>query len=634
MCGIVGYLGGKLCRQFIFEGLSRLEYRGYDSSGIVCVDVKNGQLNYAKTAGDLNALKKILETNKFDGYLGMGHTRWATHGQVADENAHPHFNCEKTIAVVHNGIIEGHEEIRARLEADGHIFLASSDTEVIAHLMSHLLKVHHGNLQAAVLALVQQIKGAYALTIISKKHPDVLVAVKRHSPLVIGVGNYEMFVASDCLVFADHTKDVLFMPENSFALIKREGVELYSFEGHRLSVPLQHVTYDHEKADKQGFAHYMLKEMYEQKRAVFKTIAFCKALDDHRTHPGLGHREETLKENGIEVWRQLGVAKEDIINLEEIHLIGAGTSCHAAQLAKFFFETVAGLPTHVHLASEFLTMPFLGKKNSLYIAISQSGETMDTLQALRLVNTHELSTVALANVASSTIVREAGGFLPMQAGPEISVVSTKAFSVQLSLLYWLAHRMALERGVITQRAMQEAEEDLYVAAEILEVAIEMHRLAITQHLAARYAAYQQFIFLGRHISYPFAMEAALKLKEISYLFVQCYPAGELKHGPIALIDEKTPIVLFSSLDEVVYTKLVSNAQEVKARKGRLLIFAFEEQHQLINLADDVFIIPRVKPLLAPLAMTGVMQFFVYQLAMMLDRPIDRPRNLAKSVTVE
>jgi len=373
----------------------------------------------------------------------------------------------------------------------------------------------------------------------------------------------------------------------------------------------------------------MLKEIYEQKHAIDRSISFYR-----RT----GCAQTTVLDDALAyadaLWSQLGLTAAQVKALEAIDLVGAGASWYAGRIAQFFFETIVKIPTRVHLASEFRYMPFFPNKNSMAMFITQSGETADTLEALRLVNETSLPTVALTNVASSTVVREAGGALLMQAGPEISVCSTKAFSSQVASLYWFAHRVALARELISVEQMKHAEEELFVAAEVLESSIEIYKQDIIEKWAAKYATYDRFIFLGRHISYPFALEAALKLKEISYLFAQCYPAGELKHGPIALIDETVPVFIFSTLDELIYRKLVANVQETKARGGHVVAFAFEGQKELIDLADCVFTLPRVAPLLAPLAMTGLMQFLVYQITLQLGHPIDKPRNLAKSVTVE
>jgi glucosamine--fructose-6-phosphate aminotransferase (isomerizing) len=639
MCGIIAYVGDGQCRQVILDGLARLEYRGYDSVGMVCVDSKHQRLSFHKEAGGVNLLEKMSQAVKFDGHVGMGHTRWATHGIVDQKNAHPHFNCKKNLAIVHNGIVEGYEELREELISQSHDFYSSTDSEVIAHVASTLIATHK-SLKSALIELGLVIKGAYAFALIHEDYPDQIIVARRRSPLVIGVGTNEMFASSDFIAFADKTNKVVFIPDESFAIIKKDSINLFSFNGTPLPITIEEVDAKIADIDKQGFEHYMLKEIYEQKRAVNRTISFCRIIGSFADRPidekfdSPRHQQVSSEMYSDAIWRQLGLSKDQVKNLKHINLVAAGTSWHAARIAQFFFETICRIQTRIYLASEFRYMPFFTEENSVYIMITQSGETADTLEALRLVNSFEQHTIAITNVASSTIVREASGFLPMQAGPEISVASTKAFTTQLATLFWLANRMALERGDINRDQMHTAEEDLFVAAEVLEASIEIYKLKITQEWARYYSQFKHVIFLGRHISYPFAMEAALKLKEISYIFSQCYPAGELKHGPIALVDEHTPVILFSVLDDLIYRKLVSNAHEVKARSGHLLVFAFEGQTELINLADRAFIIPRTNPLLGPFAMAGLMQFFVYHITRELGRPIDKPRNLAKSVTVE
>lgn len=639
MCGIVAYVGTNKCKDFILEGLSRLEYRGYDSAGFVCIDEHHKHLSFAKEVGRVAALRSTLDTLGYDGTVGMGHTRWATHGTAEKHNAHPHFDCQKSIAVVHNGIIEGYSSIRDRLIAEGHSFYSATDTEVAAHLLGEAVAFHK-TLQAALISLVNQLQGAYAFVFIMEQYPDQLVVIRRRSPLVIGIGDNEMFVASDPLVCAERTNKMLFMPDDSFAIVKKDHIDLYDFTGKALVPQITIANIQYDAATKQGFDHYMLKEIYEQKRAIENSLTFYKLIDgqvpasipDESIRPAYRLSAAGDDEEGI--WAQLGVSADYVKQLESIGMIAAGTSWHAARIAQFFFETVCKLPTLVSLSSEFRYMPLFTRRGSLHIAITQSGETADTLEAMRMVNEAGVPTIALTNVASSTIVREAGGALLMQAGPEISVASTKAFSTQQASLYWLAHRMALTRGQITEKQFKQSQDDLLVAGEVLQACIDEYKWEIINSLAKQYATFEKFIFLGRNISYPFALEAGLKLKEISYLFAQSYPAGELKHGPIALVDERTPVVMFSLIDDLIYQKLLSNAQEVKARKGYLIVFAFEGQDELMKLADQVFIIPRVTPLLAPLAMTGLMQFLVYQITKELGRPIDMPRNLAKSVTVE
>ena len=458
-------------------------------------------------------------------------------------------------------------------------------------------------------------EGAYAFIALLQNKPDTMVLVRKRSPLCIGIGDGEIFAASDMLAFAGRTRKVIFLPDESFALITKDTVELYSFDGTPLAYTIQEIDVSWDMYEKQGHDHYMLKEIYEQKTAIHDTVDFLHAIKNR-------------------IWDDMGVSAEQIKNLSSMQLLGCGTSWHAGYIAQFFFENICNLPTKLHLASEFRYLPFFSQPNSLFLAISQSGETADTLEGIRLIKEVSVPTVALTNVSSSTMVRETDGFILTQAGREIAVASTKAFSTQLSALYWLAHRIALEKGFIDAKQLEAAEEDLLVAAEVLENCIENYKLEIIKTLAPEYARYNRIIFLGRNNSYPFAMEAALKLKEIAYIFSTAYPAGELKHGPLALIDAQTPTMIFSHQDPVIYQKLISNVQEIKARGGHVIAFAFEGQKELQALADYTFQIPRVKPFLGPLAMTGLMQFFFYAIAKELDRPIDKPRNLAKSVTVE
>lgn len=614
MCSVIGYVGKNNSRPFVMEGLSRLEYRGYDSAGFACLSSQDNQLLYAKAIGRLENLTSQFNQHPIDGSLGIGHTRWSTHGIPSTENAHPQFDCQKTISIVHNGIIENHHELREQLQEAGHVFHSQTDTETIAHLFESLL-ISHNTFKGAVTDLVNRLDGAYAFLALVQQKSDTLVVVRKRSPLCIGIGDGEMFIASDVLAFADKTNKVIFLPDESFALVKKDIIELYDFSGKPLVPHVQEIEVNWQSSQKMGYEHYMLKEIYEQKSAIYSTVRFLHDLDES-------------------IFDHLGLTPEELKDIERIHLVGCGTSWHAGLIAKFFFEQVCMIPTTVHLASEFRYNHFFSEPKSLYIMISQSGETADTLEALRLIESMNMKTIALTNVASSTMVREAGGFLLTQAGHEIAVASTKAFSTQVAALYWFAHFIAYHKSIINHQQLVSAQEDLLVTAELLENSIENYKTRVAQTDASRYANYKKAIFLGRHVSYPLAQEAALKLKEISYIFAQTYPAGELKHGPLALIDEHTPIFLFSHLDPLVYQKLVGNAQEIKARGGHMVLFGFEGQRELIELADTVFLFPRTKPLLAPLAMTGLMQFFVYHIAKELGRPIDKPRNLAKSVTVE
>jgi glucosamine--fructose-6-phosphate aminotransferase (isomerizing) len=615
MCTVVGYIGKSLCSSYIFEGLARLEYRGYDSAGFACLEPDKQQLLYTKASGHLSQLAERLKENPIDGFSGIGHTRWSTHGNFSERNAHPHFDCKKAISVVHNGIIENFDELKTKLIASGHLFESDTDTEVISHLFEFFLAEKKLQPQA-VADIAQMLEGMYAFIIMMQMFPDTLIAVRKKSPLCIGIGDGEMFIASDVIAFAGKTDKVVFLPDESFAFVTKEGIQVYSFSGQEISLTPQSINLSFENIDKGGHDHFMLKEIYEQKNAIAKTVASLHAL-------------------GADVWKQLGVTPEKIKNLKEISLLACGTSWHAARIAQFFFESIAKVPVSVHLASEFRHMEFFPAQDAWYIFISQSGETADVLEALRLINEYDVVTMALTNVATSTIVREAQGFVQTCAGPEIAVASTKAFSTQLAALYWLANRIALEKNILDSAAFAQVEEDIIRAAELMEKNLELYKESIDAHYAPQYAQYDEALFLGRHMSYPLAMESALKIKEVAYVFAASYPAGELKHGSLALVDETVPVYVFSHPDPSIYQKIVSNAYEVKARGGHIIAFTYENQHELTELAETAFVIAGKFPaLLGSIVMLGVMQYFVYAVARQRGCPIDKPRNLAKSVTVE
>ncbi len=615
MCTVVGYIGKSLCSTFIFEGLARLEYRGYDSAGFACLDPLNQKLLFLKASGQLSQLTDRAKNNPIDGFLGIGHTRWSTHGDFSENNAHPHFDCSKTISVVHNGIIENYNELKAQLTQAGHEFYSETDTEVISHLFEGF--THAEDLAVTqVCSAVRLLQGTYAFIVMLQAFPEQLIVVRKKSPLCIGIGDGEMFIASDVIAFAGKTDKVFFLPDESFALVSKDRILAYDFSGQPLPIVLHTTTAIFERSDKAGYEHFMLKEIYEQKRAITKTV-------------------ESLRKSESFLFDQLGLTATDLCNTNKICFLACGTSWHAARIAQFYGEAIAHIPVAVHLASEFRYMSFFPEKNTLYIIISQSGETADALEALRLINAHGLATIALTNVATSTIVREAGGFLLTQAGPEIAVASTKAFSTQLAALYWFMHRIALEKKLINRDELCKAEEDLVTIADVLEVSLEQYRARIDVVDAPRYAAYEKALFLGRHSSYPLAMESALKLKEVAYVFAESYPAGELKHGPLALVDDTMPVYVFSHADPLIYQKILSNAHEVKARGGRIIAFAYAGQDELCSLSETSFVISHDIPvLLGSLAMVAVMQYFVYAVARERGCPIDKPRNLAKSVTVE
>jgi len=563
----------------------------------------------------LSNLIELVDLGSIDGHIGIGHTRWSTHGVPSYNNAHPQLDCHNKISVVHNGIIENHRDLRAKLTASGHIFISATDTEII----SHLLEVHEKEcttLVQAVSTVAQLLHGAYACVALSQQYSKAMILIRKRSPLCIGIGANEMFVASDVLAFADRTNRVLFMPDESFALVYQDHIELYDFFGNSIEQKITTIDLNLQMPDKKGYEHFMLKEIFEQKAGIYATVSQLTALQDT-------------------IWDQMGLTQDRVKQIKQIVIFACGTSWYAGCAARYFFESICKIPVAIHLASEFKYGAMMHSiSDTLYLAISQSGETADTLEALRYIKELNGHIVVVTNVASSTMVREANGFILTRAGPEVSVASTKAFTTQIAALYWLAHQVAYVRNSITDIVCLAAQHDLLIAAEILEDTINRYQRVIDQQYAQQFSVYSKAIFLGRHISYVVAQEAALKLKEISYIFAQSYPAGELKHGPLALIDAQTPVFIFSHNDPVVYQKLLSNAQEVKARHGIVIACSFEGQDELQQLADVSFVLPATKPLLEPIVMAGLLQYWAYAIARTLNRPIDKPRNLAKSVTVE
>ena len=614
MCSVVGYVGPSDSKDVVLDGLTRLEYRGYDSAGFARVG-DGGEIGSWKAVGPLSELKRVLAEGQVNGCSGIGHTRWATHGKPSTSNAHPHFGCESSVAVVHNGIIENHHTLRQELVAKGHKIASETDTEIIAHLLEGAIGSDQSRWAKNISDVVCQLSGAFAFLAVVENQKDLIVAVRKGSPLCIGVGDGEVFAASDVLGFAGRTDKVLFLPDESIVIARPEGIQVYDFSGNAIEPKFQKVDLKWSQNEKAGYSHHMLKEIYEQKGAIQETVSFYRSL-------------------GSDFWEHVGLDRKLVKDCESIGIVGCGTSWHAAKIGQFFFEDLCKIPARIHLASEFRYMPFFLEKNGIFTAISRSGETADTLEAVRLAKSCGATTLAVTDIASSAIVRETDGCLMTKTGHEIAVASTKAFSTQVTALYWLANMIALEKGLISEEQLDTAAADLLIAAEVQEGVMGEYGASIVDKIAPAYANHDKFIFLGRHVSYPFAMEAALKLKEVSYLFAECYPAGELKHGPIALVDSETPVFVFSHADDFIYRKLLIGAQNVKARDGRLVIFAFEGQTELIELGECVFVLPKVKPLLAPIAMAGLVQLLVYHISSELGRPIDKPRNLAKSVTVE
>jgi len=624
MCGIVGYVGKKSVVPVIIEGLRRLEYRGYDSAGIaVC---GNGEgLEIRRAEGKLRNLEEVIRQKPLNGTYGIGHTRWATHGRPTEENAHPHRDCKGKIVVVHNGIVENYLGLKKRLVEEGHRFTTETDTEIIAHLVE---KYSHdaGNgkrrsLEEAVRETVKQISGVFALAVISTDEPNKIVAARNGPPTVIALGNDEYFVASDVPAVLQHTRDILFLADGDMAIITTDGVQLTDFDGKPVVRQVQHVTWDPIQAEKGGFKHFMLKEIYEQPRAVRDTT--------------LGR---VSQDTGRIFLDQMEISEAEFQTVTKINIIACGTSWHAGQAGKFMIETLARIPVEVDYASEWRYRNPIIDANTITLVISQSGETADTIAAQREAKSKGSKTLAICNVVGSMITREAAGTIYTHAGPEIGVASTKAFTGQLTALYILAMYLAQVRGVMPEEEARNAMLELTRIPGKLETILTQDQAC--DDLAKRYQKVHDFLFLGRGIHYPIALEGALKLKEISYIHAEGYPAGEMKHGPNALIDENLPVVIIATRDVnnpdavLRYEKTISNLKEVKARSGVVIALATEGDEEIKESADHVLYIPSAPEELSPILEIVPLQLLAYHIAVRRGCDVDQPRNLAKSVTVE
>ena len=610
MCGIVGYVGSQDATRIIVEGLRRLEYRGYDSAGIAVVD--GGRTALRRAVGKLKNLDRVLAEQPLKGTVGIGHTRWATHGRPSEENAHPHH--VDGITVVHNGIIENYLELRHALEAAGRTFASETDTEIMAHLVA--VQVAAGkDLEAAVRAALSDVRGAYAFVILSEKEPDRIVTAKSASPIVIGLGEGEAFVASDIPACLEHTRDFLFLEDGQMAILERSGVRVTDLEGHPVELSPSRIDWSPVMAEKGGHKHFMHKEIHEQPTAVADTIRGRVSMEDAQVHLD-------------------GVDADRVLALKRLVIVACGTSWHAGLVGKFMVESVARIPVEVDLASEFrYREPVLDAETGL-LAISQSGETADTLAAVKRAKADGATVFAICNVIESSIAREckaSGGVLYTHAGPEIGVASTKAFVTQLVALYLLAIHLGRTRGTLTVEQGQDMLHRLREVPKQIETVLAREASLIA--IARRYHKARDFLFLGRGPTFPIALEGALKLKEISYIHAEGYAAGEMKHGPIALIDENMPVVGVAPIGPS-YEKTVSNLEEVRARDGKLIIIASEGDRAIANIADDVFVVPRTDPLLDPIVSVIPLQLLAYHVADLNGTDVDQPRNLAKSVTVE
>ncbi|RTI52357.1 glutamine--fructose-6-phosphate transaminase (isomerizing) [Thermus scotoductus] len=604
MCGIVGYIGFRNATDVLLDGLRRLEYRGYDSAG-VAVRTPEG-LKVVKRSGKLSALERALKEEHLEGPLGVGHTRWATHGAPTDPNAHPHTTEDGTIAVIHNGIIENYLELKEALRARGHRFASDTDSEVLAHLIE---EKYRGNLFQALKEALKEVRGAYAVVAVHKDHQE-LVAARTVSPLVIGLGEGENFLASDVPALLPYTRRVIFLHDGDLARITREGVVVTDLEGRPLSREAVEVDWTLEAAEKGGFPHYMLKEIYEQPWVLENTL-------------GGRLREE---EGDVELGLSL-----DPKAIDRIHVIACGTASYAGWYGKYLLEALARIPTEWDVASEYRYRDPLADERTLAIAISQSGETIDTLEGLREAKAKGARTLGIINAKGSSLTREVEDVLYIHAGPEIGVASTKAYTAMLSAMAMLAVHLGRGRGILSREKARELIREMRKLPRLVEEVLE--KRPIIAHLAEKYHQAQDFLFLGRHVQAPTAYEGALKLKEISYIHAEAYPAGEMKHGPIALIDEHLPVVVLATQGPL-YEKTLSNIQEVRARGGKVIAIATLGDAGIAKLAQDVLYVPEVHPLLAPIVSVVPLQLLAYEIAVLLGRDVDQPRNLAKSVTVE
>ncbi len=614
MCGIIGYIGSKQVVPVLIDGLRRLEYRGYDSAGVAVV--RNGEIDLRRSAGKLARLEEVIATTPIEGDYGIGHTRWATHGRPTEENAHPHRDCTGRIVVVHNGIIENYLDLKRQLQKEGHTFVTETDTEIVAHLVEREMK--DDGLENAVRRSLLYMRGLFALVLISADDPNKIVTVRNGPPIVVGLGDGEFFVASDIPAILSHTRDVVFLGDEQMAIITPTGVEFTDYAGAAVAARSTRVSWDPVMAEKAGYKHFMLKEIFEQPWAVRETV--------------LGRAS---METGKVFLQEIEIPDQTLREVERIVILACGTSWHSALIGKFLFETLARIPVEVDYGSEYRYRDPIVSKNTLAIVITQSGETADTLAALREAKKKGALSISICNVVGSMATRETDGTVYTHAGPEIGVASTKAFTTQIVALHLLAMYLGQIRGTLAPEAAKVHIEGLVQMPLLIEQALKCE--PITEEIARRFHQRTDFLYLGRGINYPIALEGALKLKEISYIHAEGYPAGEMKHGPIALIDEQMPVVTIAP-DDHVFEKMIGNIQEAKARGGSVIALTTEGHRsirEVLDPAQDFLIeVPRSHPLLTPVLMAIPLQLLAYHMAVRRGCDVDQPRNLAKSVTVE
>jgi glutamine---fructose-6-phosphate transaminase (isomerizing) len=620
MCGIVGYIGSKKVVPVIIEGLRKLEYRGYDSAGIAVVGA-DGTLQLRRAPGKLRNLEQVIAASPIDGTYGIGHTRWATHGRPTEENAHPHRDCTGQYVVVHNGIIENYFELKEKLQTEGHKFVTETDTEVVAHLVEKYAK--ELSFEEAVRQTLRDLRGIYALVFLSAKDPQKLIAARMGPPSVIGLGDGEYFVASDIPAVLEHTKEVFFLADGDVAILARDGVRVTDPYGKPVNRPAHHVAWDPIMAEKGGYKHFMQKEIYEQPRAVRDTI--------------LGRISQ---DTGKIFLDEVELSEEQFRGFQNVRIVACGTSWHAGLAGKFMIERLARLPVEVDYGSEFRYRDPILDAQTLTVCISQSGETADTLAAQREAKQKGSPSVAICNVKGSMITREAAGTILTHAGPEIGVASTKAFTAQLAALVLLASHLGQIRGKLSRDAARRLMLQFIQIPHKIETILQAEESGFFENLARQYFRQSDFLYLGRGIHYPMALEGALKLKEISYIHAEGYPSGEMKHGPNALIDENLPVVVLATRDDsdpaslTLYEKSVSNIKEVKARDGIVISVVSTGDKFAKEASDHIIELPMAPDLLSPLLEIIPLQLLAYHIAVRRGCDVDQPRNLAKSVTVE
>ncbi len=609
MCGIIGYVGKEDCVPILIKGLARLEYRGYDSAGIAVLD--GNVMKHLKTAGKIKRLYDNLKASPISGNLGVAHTRWATHGAPNQINAHPHYDCHNAIALVHNGIIENCEELKERLKKEGHKFLSETDTEVLPHLIE---KYYKGNLEAAVRRALKDARGSYAIAVIHMDEPEKLVGARCGSPLIAGLGNGENFLASDCPAILDRTRKVVFINDYEVITLKKDSVEITDLSGKAVRKKPTHIDWDISQAEKGGFAHFMLKEIYEQPRVIHKILSA---------------RADVIK--GKIKLEGINLTPSELSKFSNIAISACGTAYHAGLIGEYLIEKFARIPVEVDVSSEFrYRNPILNRK-TLFIAVSQSGETADTLAALKEARKGGAKIVSICNVVGSTIARESDGVIYTHAGPEIGVASTKAYTAQVATFILLALYLGGVKGLIGQRQLKRILTEFEMVPEYMDEILD--EAEAIKKCAGKYYKLPCFMYIGRGINFPSALEGALKLKEISYIHAEGYGAGEMKHGPIALIEEKMAVVAIVP-HAPTYEKMISNIQEIVARGGKIIAIASEGDSSIKKHVSTTLYVPKVEEALSPILTVLPLQLLAYYIAVARGRDVDQPRNLAKSVTVE